>query len=114
MPRALLIAILLATAATVGTANAAPVEKHCGNLDPGFSHPDWPQDVRARGVSCHTARRLARKHLHRSRPDGSCDLRKAKCRIGRYTCRRSFFGDSGTRVRCTAPDGDRVRFFYGT
>jgi hypothetical protein len=63
-------------------------------------------------VSCRTARRLARRHYHRIGDGESCDLRNASCTIGAWKCSRTFFGNSGTRVRCTR-GAARVRFIYG-
>jgi hypothetical protein len=111
MLRAIVIATLLC-AAVATSAQAAPADKRCGDLAT-FSHPDRPQRIRAHGLGCHAARTLARKHFNRIGLGERCDLNNASCVIGRFTCARSFFGNSGTRVRCTAPDGDRVRFIYG-
>lgn len=111
MRRIATVAVTLAALAAAAPANAATT-RHCGDIGT-LATPDAPQNVRAVGTSCTTARRLARRHWHRSSAGERCDLAKAKCTIGTWTCRRTFFGNSGTRVRCTRPDGDIVRFFYG-
>ena len=101
------LALLLAGA--TATAAGAAGERRCGDAG---SAPDAPQDVRATGVSCSHARSLARAHSRQNLRGQHCDLAKASCRLQGYTCTRTFFGDSGTRVRCS--DGPRrVRFFYG-
>src|SRR3954466_1052307 len=103
-----LLAALAALALAPALARAAG-EKRCGDLS---NAPDTAQDIRALGVSCTTARAIARGH-HRQLDAGErCDLRKSSCTLSGYTCRRTFFGNSGTRVRCTNGP-KRVRFFYG-
>jgi hypothetical protein len=106
-PLALLAAfVLLAVAAPA--ASAAP-ERRCGDL-PGAA--DAPQDIRAAGVSCRRARSLARSHARHSGRGERCDLAKASCVLDGYRCHRTFFGNAGTRVRCTK-GAKRVRFFFG-
>src|SRR3954462_341791 len=106
--RILVLAALLALAAA--TAAPATTEKRCGDV-PGAV--DAPQDVRALHVTCRRARALAKKHsLNSGRPD-VCSLAAPKCVLDGWTCRRRFFGNSGTRVRCSKGI-KRVRFFYGT
>jgi hypothetical protein len=109
LPRLLLIAIVLLTL-TISAARAdGAVEMRRGDVS---TAPDTAQNVRALNVSCRTAVSLARSHM-RSRLAGQrCDLGKASCTLRGYTCRRTFFGNSGTRVRCTKGI-HRVRFFYG-
>ncbi len=94
-----LAAFVLALVA-IGTAHAATTFRHCGDLKTG------PQDIRALHVRCKAARNLARAHR------GTCDLRNRTCYVGDYHCTRKFFGNSGTRVRCTN-DAAVVKFFYG-
>jgi hypothetical protein len=110
MPRVILVLLVGAgLVAGAGTASAA-TERRCGDV-PGAV--DAPQDVRARGVSCRRARSLARRHSRNSGRNDTCALAKPSCRLDGWTCRRSFFGNSGTRVRCTR--GEAVaRWFYGT
>ena len=120
MPRtaALLLAALAlcaALAVTVPAGATTPaslrVENRCGDIVNG-DFADTPQDVRALGVSCRRARRLARQHYRSIGLRERCDLYKSVCVIDGWTCRRTFFGDSGTRVRCTSGER-RVRWFYG-
>ena len=109
LPRLLLTAAVLLTFA-VGAARAdGAAEKRCGDVS---TAPDTAQDVRAVNVSCRAAVSLARSHMRSNRAGQRCDLRKASCTLRGYTCRRTFFGNSGTRVRCTKGN-HRVRFFYG-
>ncbi len=103
-----LLAALAALALAPALARAA-AEKRCGDLS---NAPDTTQDIRALGVSCATARSIARTHLNSVDRDGKCKLATPSCTIRGYTCRRTFFGNSGTRVRCTNGP-KRVRFFYG-
>ena len=110
MRRAAATLLILAAATIAGSANAA-TERQCGDIGT-LSQPDAPQHVRALGTGCTTARRVARRHWHRIGDGERCDLSKAKCTIGAWTCRRTFFGNSGTRVRCSR-GADRVRFIYG-
>ena len=100
------LALLLAAAAP---ASSALPERRCGDV---AGPPSAPQGVVATGVSCATAKRLARRHAARTGRGERCDLRKASCRLDGWRCRRTFFGNSGTRVRC-ARGAARVRFFYG-
>jgi hypothetical protein len=108
MRRLAFLAALAALAIVASTAHAA-AEKRCGDLN---NAPDTAQDIRALGVSCSTAKSIARSHRRQVHSGEKCDLRKASCTISGYTCRRTFFGNSGTRVRCTNGP-KRVRFFYG-
>ncbi|MEA2144404.1 MAG: hypothetical protein QOI64_2834 [Solirubrobacteraceae bacterium] len=104
---------LLLTCAAIGlpaTGATGATEHSCGAAGTGF---DAPQGVYAGGVSCVSARRLARRHSRMNGRNDGCDLAKASCRLDGYVCRRTFFGNSGTRVRCTKA-AKRVRFFYGT
>jgi hypothetical protein len=55
---------------------------------------------------------LARRHERTSGRGERCDLAEPSCRLDGYSCRRTFLGNSGTRVRCTRGEA-RVRFFYG-
>ena len=104
-----LLAALAALAALTPALARAAAEKRCGDLN---SAPDTAQDIRALGVSCANARSLARSHRRQLHAGEKCDLRKSSCTLSGYTCRRTFFGNSGTRVRCTNGP-KRVRFFYG-
>jgi hypothetical protein len=101
---AVVLLLLAATAAPAST------ERRCGVAGSAF---DAPQDVRALGVSCRTARALARKHSRNDGRNDVCDLAKPSCRLDGWSCKRTFFGNSGTRVRCLK-GAARVRFFYGT
>jgi hypothetical protein len=104
-----LLAALAALAAVAPALARAAAERHCGDL----SHaPDTAQDIRALGVSCTSARSLARSHRRQVGAGERCDLKKSSCTLSGYRCRRTFFGNSGTRVRCTNGP-KRVRFFYG-
>jgi hypothetical protein len=101
------------TCAAIGIrpiAATGATEHSCGVAGPGLQAA---QGVHATGVSCTAARRLARRHSVRNGRNDACDLAKVSCRLDGYTCRRTFFGNSGTRVRCTQ-GAKRVRFFYGT
>ena len=102
-----LTCIAIGAAATVAT---GATEHSCGVAGTRFQ---TAQGVHATGVSCTAARRLARRHSMRNGRNDTCDLAKPSCRLDGYTCRRTFFGNSGTRVRC-AKGAKRVRFFYGT
>jgi hypothetical protein len=103
-----LLAALAALALAPALARAA-AEKRCGDVT---NAPDTAQDVRALGISCATARSIARTHFRSVRRDGKCNLGNASCTIRGYTCRRTPFGNSGNRIRCTNGP-KRVRFFYG-
>jgi hypothetical protein len=105
----ILLAVLIALAAA--TAAPAAVEVRCGDVHSDSVQP--PQDVRALGVSCRKAKRLARRHDASSGRYDHCSLAKPSCTLDGWKCRRTFFGNSGTRVRCTM-DQKRVRFFYGS
>jgi hypothetical protein len=102
-------AAIIALAALALAVPSAHAETKCGEAT---NAPDTAQDIRATHVTCTKAKQLARHHM-RTRDRGQrCDLRKASCVLDGYTCRRTFFGNSGTRVRCAS--GMRlVRFFYG-
>jgi hypothetical protein len=107
--RTVLIAVAILAACAVPA--QAKVERACGDIGT-LAQPDAPQAVKALHTSCRTARRVARKHWHRIGDGERCDLSKKSCTLGAWTCRRTFFGNSGTRVRCAAAER-RVRFFYG-
>jgi len=109
MLRACLAALLLALACAVPA--GAATERHCGDLG-SLSTPDAPQNVRALFVGCATARHLARRHWNRVGDGERCDLAAPACTLDGWRCRRTFFGNSGTRVRCTSGEA-RVRFIYG-
>jgi hypothetical protein len=116
LPALSLVVALIALAGVAPVAWTAPAasaatEHRCGAADKGDLL--GAQDVRAKGIGCTSARRLARHHSDTSGRDGDCSLAKSSCRLDGYTCRRSFFGNSGTRVRCSK-GGKRVRFLYGT
>jgi hypothetical protein len=104
----LALALLLLLAAAAPAASGVR-ERRCGDV---AGPPSAPQDVRAAGVSCRTAKRLARRHEARVDRGERCDLRKPVCRLDGWRCRRTFFGNSGTRVRCSR-GAARLRFFYG-
>jgi hypothetical protein len=99
--------IAIGSAATSAT---GATEHSCGAAGTDFLAA---QGVYATGVSCTAARRLARRHSRMNGRIDVCALAKPSCRLDGYTCRRTFFGNSGTRVRCTK-GAKRVRFFYGT
>lgn len=101
--------IVLAVLAVAAPATMAATERRCGDVSGG---PSAPQDVRATGVSCRRARSLARSHDRQSGRGERCDLAKTSCALEGFRCRRTFFGNSGTRVRC-AEGAKLVRFFYG-
>jgi hypothetical protein len=102
-----LLALLVLALAAPGASGAS--ERLCGDL---HGTADAPHDVRAIAASCRRARSLARSHARGSGRGERCDLAKASCVLDGYRCRRTFFGSSGTRVRCTH-DAEQVRFFYG-
>jgi len=104
-----LLAALAALAAIAPALARAAAERRCGDLSQA---PDTAQDIRALGVTCTKARSLARSHHRQIGAGERCDLRRSSCTLSGYTCRRTFFGNSGTRVRCTHGP-KRVRFFYG-
>jgi hypothetical protein len=108
MRKLAILAALAALALAASTAHAA-AEKRCGDLN---NAPDTAQDIRALGVSCSKARSIARTHRRTLHAGQACDLKKPSCTVSGFTCRRTFFGNSGTRVRCTNGP-KRVRFFYG-
>jgi hypothetical protein len=102
-------AAIIALAALALVVPAAHAETKCGDAT---NTPDTAQDIRATHVTCAKAKALARHHM-RTRDQGQrCDLRKASCVLDGYTCKRTFFGNSGTKVRC-ANNAKVVRFFYG-
>jgi hypothetical protein len=104
-----LLAALAALAAIAPALARAAAERRCGDLSMA---PDTAQDIRALGVTCTKARSLARSHHLQVGAGERCDLRRSSCTLSGYACRRTFFGNSGTRVRCTNGP-KRVRFFYG-
>jgi hypothetical protein len=104
-----LIAALAALVLAAPALARAAAEKRCGDVTDA---PDTAQDVRALNVTCATARSIARTHFHSVRRDGKCNLGNSSCTIRGYTCRRTPFGNSGNRIRCTNGP-KRVRFFYG-
>jgi hypothetical protein len=104
----LLIGLVVLLALSGGA--PAATERACGDVA-GSVQP--PQDVRAVGVGCVAARRLARHHWRQSGRYDHCSLGKKACRLDGWRCTRRFFGNSGTRVRCTK-GAARVRFFYGS
>jgi hypothetical protein len=106
---ATLLAITLLAALAWAASASAAAETPCGNI-PGAASA--PQDVRVTGVDCATGKRLARRHAARTGATKKCDLRKASCSLDGWRCRRTFFGNAGTRVRCTQGPAT-VRFFYG-
>jgi len=114
MLRCLVIGLVSAAAAAPAAMagegeGGGPVrERRCGDV---AGPPNATQKVRATFTKCRAAKRIARRHFRRV-SDGRCDLDERTCRVGRFTCRRRFFGNSGTRVRCThGPQA--VRFLYG-
>src|SRR3954452_1949777 len=109
--RTVLAAVAILAALAFAAPAQATTERACGDIGT-LSQPDAPQAVKALHTSCRNARRLARRHWHRVGDGERCDLAKRSCTLGAFTCRRTFFGNSGTRVRCTAGNR-RVRFFYG-
>jgi hypothetical protein len=110
-PRSLSVLALLALVALALVAPGATgaSERRCGDVQ---GTADAPQGVHAIALSCRRARALARSHARRSGRGERCDLAKPSCVLDGYRCRRTFFGNSGTRVRCTH-EAERVRFFYG-
>lgn len=106
-----LVAVITCIAIGGSTTVATAAREHsCGAAGADFFAA---QGVYATGVSCTAARRLARRHSRMNGRNDVCALAKPSCRLDGYTCRRTFFGNSGTRVRCTK-GAKRVRFFYGT
>ena len=99
---------LFLVALTAAPASAA--ERRCGDLAGAV---DAPQGIRAERASCTTARRLASRHSRNNGRNDVCALAKPSCRLGDWRCRRTFFGNSGTRVNCTRGSA-HVRFFYGS
>ncbi len=100
----LLAALSLASAASAGQDAVS-----CGDAG---TKTTSPQDVTAKGVDCATAKRLARRHANRTAKGKRCDLRKASCSLDGWTCKRTFFGNSGTKVSCKLSFG-RVTWVYG-
>jgi hypothetical protein len=101
----LLFGVMVAAATASSTASAASW-KSCGDVAA-------TQEIRAFALNCSSARALAERHSDTSIPGGACDLSRNRCRIDAFVCKRKFFGNSGTKIRCSF--GKRqVRFFYGT
>ena len=112
MTRAHVLVLTAVVALLLVAVPAAPAatEKACDDV-PGAV--DAPQDVRALNVGCTAARRLAKWHSNHSGRNERCSLAKKACTHDGWRCTRTFFGNSGTRVRCTKGSA-RVRFFYGS
>jgi hypothetical protein len=102
-----LLAVLFVLAAAAPSTAAA--DTPCGDI---LTRPDAPQRIRADGVGCERARVLAVRHYRSVERGGRCRLKRPSCRLSGYRCRRTFFGNSGTRVRCARGER-RVRFVYG-
>ena len=101
----LLFAVMVAAATAASTASAASW-KSCGDVAA-------TQQVRAFKLNCFSARALAERHSDTSVPGGACDLSRNRCRIDAFVCKRTFFGNSGTRVTCRY--GKRAaRFTYAS
>ena len=107
---AVVIAIGLFVLLLLSSKAGAATEVKCGNAGTAASAP---QDVRVTGVDCATGKRLARRHANRTGKKEKCDLRKASCTLDGWTCKRTFFGNSGTKVSCKLSFG-RVTWIYGT
>jgi hypothetical protein len=111
VPRVILL-ILVAAGLLAGTASASTNHwQRCGRADVN-GYPDNPLRVRALGVTCKTAKGIARHHYRHIGDGEKCDLDRPKCVVLGFTCRRTFFGNSGTRVRCRG-DNAYVKFIYG-
>ena len=106
---AVLAAVAL-LAALPSSAIAAPEEVRCGDAG---TKTTSPQDVRVKGVDCASGKRLARRHANRTGKGEKCDLKKASCSLDGWSCRRAFFGNSGTKVSCKLSFG-RVTWIYGS
>ena len=106
--RLLVLFGVMVAAATAASSASAATSKSCGDAKPSkhYRFFDYPMNVKASGVNCFTAKLLALRHME------TCNLEKAKCHIDFWTCKRTFFGNSGTRVRC-AYEQRRVKFIYG-
>ncbi len=110
--------LLLAFATTLSVAvlaTAAPgqakADGRCGTVV-----PSGPKDIRGRGLSCRSARRVAHKHLSSVSHDGVCGLEHVSCRVVGFDCRQRPYRNGGrqvARVVCTR-GAARVGFFYGT
>jgi hypothetical protein len=108
-----LASVALVAVALLVAASAAPAASFtkCGRANVN-GYPDNPLRVKAEHTTCAEAKRVARKHYRRIGDGKSCNLKNASCVVLGFTCRRSFFGNSGTRVRCAKGEA-RVRFIYG-
>ncbi len=102
---ALLFAVMVAAATAASSTAHAASWKSCGDIAA-------TQQIRALKLNCYSARALAERHSDTSIPGGACDLSRSKCRIDAFVCKRTFFGNSGTRIKC-AFGKRQVRFFYG-
>src|SRR3954447_17138602 len=94
-------ALALATAALA----AAPAVAHaraplhsCGNTT--AKHGLLIDDIITRRVSCHAARRIARKAPRK------CGLNPSSCTVEGFSCRSALAGDELRFVRCNRPHGD--------
>ena len=106
------ILLFAALAACCAAPASAHDEKSCGDL-PGAV--DAPQDVRVAGTTCAVGKALARRHATMSGRNERCDLAKRSCVLTGWRCTRTFFGNSGTRVRCRRGNTHaRARWFYGS
>jgi hypothetical protein len=94
------MAVVALAFAAIGTAQGASGFKKCGKAGDA-------QNVQAKNIRCRFARTIARSHA------SNCNLKKKTCYVGDYKCVRKFFGNSGTRVRCTSPPAV-IKFFYGS
>jgi hypothetical protein len=107
--RLLLIAVLAAaTAALLPAASASAATRSCPSFS--FKHNGVPwsaKSIRARNVSCRSAKRLIKAYAE----PRNCQFQK-RCRVGRYTCRTSSAEGSHFTEGCTR--GGRVVRWRGS
>ena len=103
--RSLVLFGVMVAAATAASSASAATYKSCGDIAA-------TQHVRAHKLTCFAARAVAERHSDTSIPGGACDLSRRTCHIDFFTCKRTFFGTGGTRVKCSY-DGRWVKFYYG-
>ena len=112
-------AALLAVPATgagadAGEATAAKL-KRCPTKSGFMTGPFFADQVRARGVSCRTARKVVKRWGNTNSCVAPSTPSDRTCRAGRYRCTyRDIQGFEGGRTRCTRGKRRAVGFRFGS
>jgi hypothetical protein len=115
MRRLLFIVVVLGALLALPAPASAAKLKRCHTNEGFMTGPFFADQVKARGVSCRTARKVAKGWGKRNSCVAPPSPSDKTCRVGRYRCTyRDVKGFEGGRTRCTRGKSRAVGFRFGS